>query len=692
MTTINAGSIRYNSAGFWSSSTAYAVDDVITYHNKNYICKVAHTNVSPDNTTYWENIGGGSYYRGDWTSATTYYAGDIVNYERTLEYNDHYNYKERATYIALRTTVNDNPVTSTSDWKKIAGGNHKKKFLFLSGFNEGYTPGYKSTWDSYAMATGSTLVGMGDSFGTFKTRGTHHSREGGYGYVNRNYGITVWGRNEYGARASTPNDSGITQPHQVSFTHLSYFDGSLPTTDGSAPKVIQVEAYSGGNMLVLFDNGEVHYGGYNGNGNAGFGETGDPYRMRYQVGYGNINRSGATNVFRDKKAIRIASTSGGDGNVSVTNYALIRDSNDNRTLYTWGYNGYGQQGQGDTTARSVPTTVPFDQTTHGKIIEIWATGGDYGQFFLLTAQGKMFACGYNGNYNLGVGDSTNRSSLTLVKNWGTGTNSIKKFNTAGGGSATSFLVVRRNGTLWTWGYNGYGQLGHNHTYSCALPVQVYTGGYSGASNPVTSSANQGTAVGTGFTDCVDAWMMGGNGYQYMYVTRGSSKTSNTTYSCGYNGYYNLSVSQNNTTNYYTLQTTRYNNNSTLTNVVDVTANQGHSSSYMSHAIKRSNNEWYVGGYNNGWMSIGHRDSYNIRQQQDPTYTASNYRNKNNVLYPKYSDNWYPTVMGDSSNKHCMWVDLNDGEVYYANHSNGYYVNHPWSGSAAPIMHKHRSIG
>lgn len=691
MTTYNLGNLRYNSSGYWSAGT-YTRDDVVTYKNKHYICVVDSTTATPGSSSNWMSIGGGTYYRGEWNSGTAYSVGDIVTYTRSLTYNEIYTYKERATYIATQTNTNSNPYTQTSSWTTVANGMSKPKDLFLCNINEGYIPELKGTWDVYAKATGGTLVGMGDSFGTFKTRGTHHSRGGAYVFINRNYGLTTLGRNNYGASISMANDSGITNPQQSQFTHLSWYDGTRTTPNNAPPKIIQVEGQPGANHLVLFDDGTVHYSGYNGNGNRGWGETGDNYRHFNQVGYGNVNRSGTTTVLRDKQVIRIASCAGGDNNVSTANYALVRDGNDNRTIYAWGYNAYGQLGQGDTAARSAPTTMPFDQTTHGKVIEIWATGGDLGCFFLLTEQGKMFSVGYNGNGQLGIGTQSSVSSLTQVKVWGTGSGSVKKFNTCGGSSAASMLVLTRSGQLWTWGYNGAGQLGHNHTYNCDLPVRVYTGGYSGASNPVTSSANWGTPSGTALVDVVDAWMMGGNGNHYMYVTRGSSRTSNTCYACGYNGYYNLSTNANNTTNNYILDTVRYNNNSVMTNVKDITSNQGHSSSYLSHAILRNDDEWYVGGYNNGWMSIGHFDSYNARQPQDPTYTASNYRNKNNVLYPHYSDNWFPTVMGESSTKHAMWVDLNNGEWYISNNDNGYYCNHPWNGVGAPIMHKPRSLG
>jgi alpha-tubulin suppressor-like RCC1 family protein len=665
------GRIRFNPRNDWVSGTSYLVDDIVTYKNKFYICKVnnSSTTLPALDTTNWQNYGGGTNHVGEYAGGTTYQIGDIVTHTTTPAYNSHYNYVNVDTYICIQAGAGFLPSTQPTYWTKISEGTMRDKHAWLSGINEGYVPGYKATWDAFAL---STTVGMGDSFGEFKTPGSHLTGSPSIQYITKRYTLVGFGGNVSGYLGSSVsgNDAVIT-PAEAQFTHLSWFDGSLPTSPTTqAPRIIQVEGDMYSSALVLFDNGEVHHSGYNGHGQNGQGNTTN-YPSFVQCGYANVNRANTTTVLRSKKVIRIASSA--DGRTQTHScYALVRNSNDTRELYAWGYNGYGQLGQGNTTDRQEPTLVSFDQVTNGKIIEIWSTGREYAQFWLLTDQGKMYAMGYNGNGNLGVGNTTNQSSLTLVKNWGTGTtNRIKKFNTSGGnnvGHDTSFLVIRGDNTLHTWGRNIYGQLAHNHAFNVCTPIEVYTGGYTGATNPVTTTANAGTPSGTKLTDVVNAWHYGGQ-HGSMIVTRGTSDTSNTAYTVGYNGYYQLSVAQNNTTNYSTLQATQIRAGAALTNVIDVASNCGESS-YTNLAVKRSDGEWYFCGSkeNGGWAS-GDTDSRNIRQNRDPDNLASNYRLKNNIMYPHiqsqaYRSYWKYLPFGATTMKSGMYIDLSTGKVYY----------------------------
>ena len=62
----------------------------------------------------------------------------------------------------------------------------------------------------------------------------------------------------------------------------------------------------------------------------------------------------------------------------------------------------------------------------------------------------------------------------------TGTNQrVKKFSLNGCGSHGFNALVRGDGSAYTWGYNGRGNLGHNHTHNTYVPIRVRTSGYSG---------------------------------------------------------------------------------------------------------------------------------------------------------------------------------------------------------------------
>lgn len=72
--------------GPWSNSTAYAVDDAVSFAGTSYVCIQAHTNQSPPNGTYWQVLASKGdagpdaiIWRGPWSNATTYAVNDAVS-------------------------------------------------------------------------------------------------------------------------------------------------------------------------------------------------------------------------------------------------------------------------------------------------------------------------------------------------------------------------------------------------------------------------------------------------------------------------------------------------------------------------------------------------------------------------------------------------------------------------------------
>ena len=188
------------------------------------------------------------------------------------------------------------------------------------------------------------------------------------------------------------------------------------------------------------------------------------------------------------------------------------------------------------------------------------------------------------------------------------------------------------------------------------------------------------------------------------MTRGSSITNNTLYACGYNGYYNLSNSSNNTSNASTFQNVRYRNNQTFTNCMMFQTNQGHNSSYISisayrynstFAARKYNNdgEWYYGAYNWGYVNSNSYPNAEHRDH-DMEYVASNYRMKPSEREP-YANygNWFHHTCGQSSSKMSMWADLRTGQVFHAQNpsmGNQGYLASMGTGSAFGSMRRIRN--
>ena len=132
---------------------------------------------------------------------------------------------------------------------------------------------------------------------------------------------------------------------------------------------------------------------------------------------------------------------------SSHSFALCSDG----TLAAWGYNLYGQIGNGSTSDWSTPVLVNQSGVLAGKTITTVAAGGDFS--LVLCSDGTLAAWGYNNSGRLGDGSSTNRSSPVLVNR--AGVLAGKTITTIAAGYSHC-LALCSDGTLTTWGYNSYG--------------------------------------------------------------------------------------------------------------------------------------------------------------------------------------------------------------------------------------------
>ncbi|OGG61704.1 hypothetical protein A3C87_03815 [Candidatus Kaiserbacteria bacterium RIFCSPHIGHO2_02_FULL_49_34] len=116
-------------------------------------------------------------------------------------------------------------------------------------------------------------------------------------------------------------------------------------------------------------------------------------------------------------------------------------------LYSWGLNNFGQLGQGDTTQRTTPTQV--GSATNWVAV---ATGRYWQQSFALKSDGTLWSFGNNGNAALC--QSTSIPSLSVPTQVGTANDWVEV--TAG----ENHVILRKtNGTLYACGVDTYGQLG-----------------------------------------------------------------------------------------------------------------------------------------------------------------------------------------------------------------------------------------
>ena len=152
---------------------------------------------------------------------------------------------------------------------------------------------------------------------------------------------------------------------------------------------------------------------------------------------------------------------GGDGNM----WGAIKQDG---SLWTWGFNEYGnlglnQAGSNPSGAwRSSPTQLgtesTWSQVAQGLQLMAAATKTD----------GTLWTWGRNYNGNLGQGNNTQYSSPRQVgtdTTWAT----VQAAHAPG-----MCIATKTDGTLWTWGHNSTGKLGHNNNTHYSSPKQVGT--------------------------------------------------------------------------------------------------------------------------------------------------------------------------------------------------------------------------
>lgn len=141
----------------------------------------------------------------------------------------------------------------------------------------------------------------------------------------------------------------------------------------------------------------------------------------------------------------------------------------NGQLWTWGVNAYGQCGVGHANPVKVPTNISTiaSNSIYGKQVwKIWLPCGaeDVGFMLIHCTDGTVHACGYNGYGQCGNGNTTNQY-YTVRCGTLTGVTHIS----CGRENYTTCTAVA-NGQLYSWGYNGDYQLGTGNTTSVSTPT------------------------------------------------------------------------------------------------------------------------------------------------------------------------------------------------------------------------------
>ena len=141
----------------------------------------------------------------------------------------------------------------------------------------------------------------------------------------------------------------------------------------------------------------------------------------------------------------------------------------------WGYNAFGQLGDGTTTQRTTPVAVS------GLSSGVSAMAAGWYHTCAVTSGGGAKCWGANGTGQLGDGSTTYRLTPVAVSGLSSGVSAMAA-------SETHTCAVTSGGGVACWGLNSYGQLGDGTTTNRLTPVVVSD------PNQVSGSASTSLAV------------------------------------------------------------------------------------------------------------------------------------------------------------------------------------------------------
>ncbi len=197
--------------------------------------------------------------------------------------------------------------------------------------------------------------------------------------------------------------------------------------------------------------------------------------------------AGLTNV--------VAAAAGGNFSIALTS---------DGTVWAWGDNALGQLGIGSTVAQRTPVQVRTSATTLLPAAIAIAAGSNAA--YAIAADGSVWACGNNGNGQIGVGSTTNQPFAVQVH----GAGNVGLLNNVSAIAVTSATAyaLRDDGSVLAWGQNAGGQIGDGTTTQRTTPVQV-AGLGPGSALWIAAIAGGGAALK--IDGSIVAWGLNGGG-------------------------------------------------------------------------------------------------------------------------------------------------------------------------------------
>ena len=226
------------------------------------------------------------------------------------------------------------------------------------------------------------------------------------------------------------NHQFVTQ--QKAFNYLTLRSLSYDDTEF---KIVEDTALSRGSLYCFGDGSDGRLG------------LGDKYNKKNHCALPTI-----CSVFVKTKIIKIA---------SYNRHSLCIDAN--RYVYSWGYNKFGQLGLGDKENRDTPQILEVLRPYKATNVAV----GEYHSLILLDG-GSVWSCGSGGRGRLGHGNKENVVTPKKIE-------SLKDSHIVQIGCGDSHsCVISKDGKLFSFGKNDFGQcgFGHNDFEDTLVPTNV----------------------------------------------------------------------------------------------------------------------------------------------------------------------------------------------------------------------------
>ena len=229
--------------------------------------------------------------------------------------------------------------------------------------------------------------------------------------------LYTWGQNLYG---TVGNGKTGQDNYQL-----------VPTKILNNVKSVDFGNYYGG---AITEDGSLYMWGYNAYGQIGNGTT--------------VSQTTPTKILSNVKSISLS---------SLHSAAITEDG----SLYMWGYNSYGQVGNGKSENQVRPVKILSD------VVSV-AVG--HAHSAAITKDGSLYMWGANGDGKIGNGTlgnvDTENNQLTPVK-------VLSNVISVSLGTYHS-AAITKDGSLYMWGSNSYGQIGNGTKTNQLVPQKVFS--------------------------------------------------------------------------------------------------------------------------------------------------------------------------------------------------------------------------